>query len=201
MKKTLSILLVLVIFMFSTSETVLAADTSPKYISGYSSFRRYVDTNFSQGSIGGTSSKTCVPVAICNVLSYLDYRGYSNLIPGSSVTQAEFNTICSYTNWNSSTGASTNDLLNGFKNYVKSRGYTGYVTLGLSWNQITQYIGYNTPLFAIEYSSSGNHVYTAVGYRVYNGQQQLYVYTGMNAFDPFWINFNAIGETYAAYVN
>lgn len=176
----------------------LASITNSKFVTGYNNFRTYVDVNFSQGT-AQSPSLTCVPIAVANILSYFDYRGYSNLIAGSSMSQAEFTQICSDCGWNYNKIALSKGV-NGMKTYANRKGYT--VTsyfVGSNWNTLKNYIGKNAPVIA----SDGEHAYTVLGYGNENGKNKVYVQIGIqDAIGMYiWADWSALSGAYAFVIN
>ncbi len=175
-----------------------ATVTGTKFISGYNSFKTYIDVNFSEGR-AQSPSRTCVPIAVANVLSYFDYRGYSKLISGSSMSQSEFSQICSDCGWNYANIALSKGI-SGMKKYANRKGYT--VTsyyIGSNWNNLKTYIGYNSPVIA----GDGEHAYTILGYGTENGVNKVYTQIGVqDAVGAYlWVDWSLLSGAYSFVIN
>lgn len=160
------------------------AATASHFIPSFGSFTYYVAGDFTQ------RSNACMPTAVANCLSYFDYIGRSNLISGSKLSQVEFTEICLLTQWNSSSGASLANGVNGMASYCSARGYTAtdFMHTFQIWTNLKGNLDSNYPVFIIE----PNHADFCTGYKIENGEKLLFIYTGNSSMPVAWLNFDDV---------
>lgn len=158
--------------------TVTASDFIPNFMN----FTFYSDRSFSQG----TSQMDCVPIAGANILSYYKSLGKSNLFAGATITQSEFDQLCSDMSWNSISGTSLINGANGLITYANRKGYSATKTVPIfnTWSTFTSYIASDSPVLINE---KNKHSSLAVGYRVEDGINYVYTYSGFGSNPIMWV--------------
>lgn len=161
-------------------------------------FERYDNGCFAQWQ------NVCVQLAVANTLSYFDYLGRSNLIVGSSLSQAEFTEICTRSNW-ATTGTDLEDGINALVQYAVHRGYTATSVMYSTslWSNITSSINSDYPLI-VEENVSGEqlrHTTFAVGYKIENGVKYLLVYNGDQTEPMKWLKLSKVIRVYKVWIS
>lgn len=169
------------------------AVTASHFIPSFASFNYYVAGDFTQ------KSNVCMPTAVANCLSYFDYIGRSGLISGSRVSQAEFTEICNRTSWNSSSGTSLYNGVNGLATYCSARGYTAtdFMHTFQIWINLKNNLDSNYPVFIAEPS----HADFCTGYKAENGEKLLFIYTGNGDLPIAWLNFDDVNQFDRIWIN
>lgn len=141
------------------------------YVSKYREFIPYAQTDFSQ-------ERGCGPTAVANLLSYFQGTRNVRLFDGDIITQSIYNQICTDVKWNT-TGSNMINVSNGLKTFCKRAGKTCDIDTYLLnlWSDVTRDIKANKPILLN--AKDADHFMVVFGYRVYNGEQYLYVCTGL----------------------
>ena len=152
----------------SNSNCMSVAATESGFIDGVFSYDVYTQNYF-----GYYGNINCGAIAICNILSYYkQYRGYTGLYSGSTISQQEFEEIFELTDYGYS---SIYDVQYAIETYCSRRGYTvnsyDYSSNLTKWSNLKSAINNNMPLIC----GINGHAMAVTGYLVENGVNSVYV--------------------------
>lgn len=157
--------------------------SSSGFVSGFSNFKVYYTSDFSQYQYG----TNCTPTLAANILSYFQTARGVQLNSGN-ITQELYNQICVDINYNTSQGSNLDNIANGLRTWATRYGKTAIIDKYWlnSWSDVTRDIGANKPIML----SFSNHAYLVLGYKVENETQYLYTCTAWDT-SPFqWLEFS-----------
>ena len=153
------------------SKSSRSAGTSG-YVWGHNRFTPYYQTEFTQ--VNG-----CGPTAVANILSfYQEARGVS-LYNGECIDQNIYNQICADVNWSSS-GTNMVNVSNGIQTFFNRAGKTCLIDSYLLnlWSDVTRDVNAGLPILVNNVTQ--RHFLVIFGYDNIDGQNYLYVCTGLN---------------------
>jgi len=167
--------------------------TLQKFVKKYKTFTKYYGTQFSQGQY----KNNCTATLTANVLSYYKTAMGVNLYP-EKITQDLYNQICYDIDYSTSGASNIINIIKGLKVIAKRedkecifRKYRYNC-----WSDITWDINDNK-LIMLGYK---DHAYLIVGYRIINGTQQVYTFTGWSYLPYKWLDYNPLMSMASVYI-
>lgn len=173
------------ILMSDDLEISPRAVTSEKFVTNYNNFTRYYTTSFSQGQY----NTNCVPTLVANVLSYYKTGRWCPDLYSGTITQSFYNEICDAVGYSPASGSNLKKATDGLKTLANKTGYKCIVDSFLfnTWGNLTSSIDSDLPLML----GFNDHAYLALGYRIIDGQKQVYVFTNWSSQEYMWLNFQS----------
>jgi|GEM_PF-1714922 len=168
--------------------------TSQKFVKAYNTFTKYYGTQFSQSQY----KNNCTATLTANVLSYYKTVRGVNLYP-ETITQSVYDMICSNINYSTSGASNILNIIEGLKkiSMKKNKDCIFRKYRYNWWSDITWDIDDNK-IIMLGYK---DHAYLIVGYRIINGTQQVYTFTGWSYLPYKWIDYDTKMSMASVYIS
>jgi hypothetical protein len=167
--------------------------TLQNFVTGYKTFRKYYGTQFSQGQY----KNNCTATLTANVLSYYKTARGVNLY-SKRITQDLYDLICSDIDYSTLVASNLLNVIKGLKTIAQRedkvcifRKYRYNF-----WSDITWDIN-DDKIIMLGYKS---HAYLILGYRIINGVNQVYTFTGWSYLPYKWVDYNPFMSMVSVYI-
>jgi len=167
--------------------------TLQKFVTGYKTFTKYYGSQFSQGKY----KNNCTATLTANVLSYYKTARRINLYT-KTITQELYDVICSDIDYSASGASNLLNVIKGLKKYV-NRVDKVYI-INKYWNNCWDDIIREIDGDSIIMLGHNEHAYLILGYRIINGVQQVYTFTGWNYLPYKWVDYNPQMSMVSVYI-